>query len=225
MTASQSTLASLVNLVRSHVPLIHLGSENLSPEVTKGFDFPSVAALGAFPSACSPSNVPPLCNGDGFLLRPSSLATPSVSGSSCKSATSLTMLSPPALAALPTPSSPPFTDALTTELLLELTLEIFGLAAASFPKLRTGTAFPGAESWRLETKQARERGCNSSVAMVAIAAAKSHGSAETPSTPYTDRCTRKRRFHVPIEIPYPFQDLSRILISNWGSGFIGPPPC
>jgi hypothetical protein len=59
--------------------------------------------------------------------------------------------------------------------------------------------------------------------MVAIAAAKSHASPETPSTPYTDRGTRKRRFHVPIEIPYPFQDLSRIL--NWGSGFIGPPPC
>jgi hypothetical protein len=61
--------------------------------------------------------------------------------------------------------------------------------------------------------------------MVAIAAAKSHASPETPSTPDTDRGTRKRRFHVPIEIPYPFHDLSRIFITNWGSGFIGPPPC
>ena len=96
MTASQSILPSDANWVRSHVPSFHLGSENLSLAKMRAAFCPPTPAPGALPAASFPESVPPFSSGEGLRLE----VTESVSPASGRAATSGTMLSPLAFAAV-----------------------------------------------------------------------------------------------------------------------------
>ncbi len=100
--------------------------------------------------------------------------------------------------------SPPFIDALMMQLVFKLTLEFIGFFIASFSNLRTRKTFSGHEFWGVKIKQACVKGCDNNITIVNIIVAKSHAHLITPFTPNMDHGMKKRRSHVPIEIPYLF---------------------